>query len=344
MAKTYLGIDIGHDMLKVALVKGGMVKKTSAVAMPVNLMRDGRLTSVETMSEVLAQCLKDAHIRAGNGAVILSGEYTYLRTTTMPRMSPEQLTYNIPFEFSDYITGDLKDYLFDYAMIPDSPKKDNAPQNAEETDADAKQEASLHLLVASAPSDALADLRQVLRKVGVKMVKAAPAECAYISLIREYEARTGEKDKEYCILDLGYRAIRMYMFHGPRHVTTRVLDIGLSSLDNIIADARGVDTHLAHTYLLNNFEDCQNADYCRSAYDNISVELMRAMNFYRFSNPDSQVECVWLGGGGAEIPALRKSIADTLDMEIRMAGELLKGGDQIADGFDFVQAVGITLD
>ena len=75
-----------------------------------------------------------------------------------------------------------------------------------------------------------------------------------------------------------------------------------------------------------------------------AVELMRAMNFYRFSNPDSQVECVWLSGGGAEIPALRKSISDTLDMEIRMADELLKSGDQIADGFDFVQAVGITLD
>ena len=95
--------------------------------MPVNLMRDGRLTSVESMSELLAQTLKDAHIRAGNGAVLLSGEYTYLRTTTMPRMSAEQLTYNIPFEFSDYITGDLKDYLFDYAMVPDSPKKDDAP-------------------------------------------------------------------------------------------------------------------------------------------------------------------------------------------------------------------------
>ena len=51
MAKTYLGIDIGHDMLKLALVKGGVAKKTAAVAMPVNLMRDGRLTSVESMSE-----------------------------------------------------------------------------------------------------------------------------------------------------------------------------------------------------------------------------------------------------------------------------------------------------
>ena len=345
MAKTYLGIDIGHDMLKLALVKGGTVKKTASFSMPLNLLREGRLTSVETMGELLANSMKEAHIRASEGAVILSGEYAYLRTTTMPRMSAEQIAFNIPYEFSDYITGELKDYVFDYAMIPPKPGEKAAAGSAGEGEKDGKPGSQpLNLLVAAVPGDAMKELRNCLRKAGLNMAKAAPAECAYISLIREYEARTKEKDQEYCILDLGFRAIRMYMFHGPRHVTTRVMDIGLSSLDTIISENKNVDAHLAHTYLLNNFEDCQNADYCRAAYDNIAVELMRALNFYRFSNPDSQVDSVWLGGGGVEIEALRKSIADTLDMEIRSASELLKGGDDIPDGFDFVQAIGITQD
>ena len=190
----------------------------------------------------------------------------------------------------------------------------------------------------------MSELRQTLRKAGMKMSKAAPAECAFISLIRDYEARTGEKDAEYCILDLGFRAIRMYMFHGPRHETTRVLDIGLSSLNDIIAEAKNVDPYLAHTYLLNNFEDCQNQDFCRAAYDNIAVELMRALNFYRFSNPNSQLSSVWLSGGGAEIQALRDSIAETLDLEIHSAEEMLKGGQELTEAVDFVQAIGITLD
>ena len=73
MAKTYLGIDIGHDMLKFALVKGGAVKKTVAVSMPVNLLREGRITSVETLSELISKTMKDSHIRASDAAVILSG-------------------------------------------------------------------------------------------------------------------------------------------------------------------------------------------------------------------------------------------------------------------------------
>ena len=41
-----------------------------------------------------------------------------------------------------------------------------------------------------------------------------------------------------------------------------------------------------------------------NAYSNIAVELMRALNFYRFSNRDSALEHMWLCGGGAVIEPL----------------------------------------
>ena len=341
MAKTYLGIDIGHDILKLALVKDGIVKKTASVSMPVNLLREGRITSVDTLGGLLQQTMKEAHIRANRAAAILAGDYAYLRSTFMPMMNAEQLAYNIPYEFSDYITGELKNYIFDYAVIPDLPADDTAAGNgaAEEEDGN-----KLHLLVAAAPAEAIEELRIAFRKAGMKLEKAVPPECAYISLLRDYERRTGQKDQEYCILDLGFRAIRMYMFHGPRHVTTRALDIGLSSLNSIIAEAKNVDEHLAHTYLISNFEDCQTQDFCLAAYDNISVELMRALNFYRFSNPNSQITCAYLSGGGAEILALRDSIAQTLGIEIRTVDELMKPENKLADGFTYAQAIGCTLD
>ncbi|MBE6996661.1 MAG: hypothetical protein E7427_00615 [Ruminococcaceae bacterium] len=342
MAKTYLGIDIGHDMLKLALVKGGAVKKTATAPMPLNLLREGRVTSPDSMGELLAQLMKESHIRASQAAVILSSDISYLRTTSMPRMNAEQLAINIPYEFSDYITGELKSYLFDYAVVPDLPGEE-AQQSAAEEEGTENGEAPLQLLVAAVQEDAMTELRQALRKAGMKLAKAAPAECAFLSLIREYEAKSAEKDAEYCILDLGYRSIRMYMFHGPRHITTRALEIGLSSLIDIIAENKGVDTHLAHTYLLNNFEDCQNADFCRAAYDNISVELMRALNFYRFSNPNSVLSDLWLCGGGAVIQPLADTIGEMLDLQMHPATELVPGGDAIESCNSFVQAIGIAM-
>ena len=52
MAKTILGIDIGHDQLKLALVKGTRVLKTVSEPMPENLVKEGgRITSRESMGE-----------------------------------------------------------------------------------------------------------------------------------------------------------------------------------------------------------------------------------------------------------------------------------------------------
>ena len=352
MAKTVLGVDVGHDTLKLALVRSGAVLRTVSAPMPVNLLREGHVTSVEALGELIAQTLRKEKLRAGNAAVILSGEVSFLRTTAMPRMSGEQIATNVPYEFADYITGELKDYLFDYAVVPPlsaGEKKEQAepPEPAEQTAPSEQEEEKsadrVPLLVSAVRADVMDEVRQTLRKAGLRLVSAAPAECAFLALIRACEARGATPDREYCFLDLGYRAIRMYIFHGPRYEATRVLEVGLSSLDEIIANAKGVDTHLAHTYLLNNFEDCQQQDYCKSAYDNIAVELMRALNFYRFSNSDSALDRVWLCGGGAEIAPLREAVAASLDLEVRIADELLQGGGLGRDGFVYTQAVGIAM-
>ncbi len=346
MAKSYLGIDIGNDMLKLAFVKDGNVRKAVSAPMPVNLLREGRITSMDALGELIEGTLKENRMHAARAAAIIPGDVCYLRTTQMPRMSADQLTYNIPYEFSDYLTGEVKDYLFDYALIPAEEEKAPAEEKTP-AEGEAVEEAGgdkLQLLISAVDAGVVNELRQAVREGGMKLAKAAPAECAYIALIRDYESRSGEKDGEYCFVDLGYRAIRMYMFHGPRHVATRALDVGLSSLTDIIAEAKGVDAHLAHTYLLTNFEDCQTQDYCRAAYDNFSVELMRALNFYRFSNPDSQITKCWLCGGGAGILPLREILSESLDVEIRTADELLRDASQLTDGFAYIQAIGIAME
>ena len=351
MAKKYLGIDVGYDSVKLALVKKGKVLKTAVETLPVNLMKEGRITSVESMGELLRNSMKKNRINAAQAAVVLSGENTYLRTTTMPQMNAEQLAYNIPYEFNDYITDELKNYVFDYAMLAVTDGKPSAEEEELEEEAGAggvsavSGGASMTLLAAAAPVSLLDEYRDSLRKAGLKLAKAAPVECAYINLIRDYQTRTGAgPDQEYCILDLGYQAIRMYMFRGDRHMVTRLLEIGLSSLDDVVADALEVDVHLAHTYILTNYEGVQQKDFCVNAFNNIAVELMRALNFYRFSNPDSTLRDVWLCGGGSMIAALREALASTLDMQIHPGDELIPGGTPGENYLDFVQAVGLALD
>ena len=326
MGRMTLGVDIGCDSIKLALCKDGVMKKSAIVPMPMDLMKNNRITSLDTMGELLREALKKNRIRTSRAALVLPNELSYVRTVSTPVMNAEQLMYNIPFEFNDYIEDEPQNYIFDYAMLSD-PKTDRAP--------------TMQLMAVAAPKVLLEEMRVFLNKAGMKLVKVAPVEYVYISLIRSAAARLG-LDREYCVLDLGYNAVRMFMYHGDRHEVTRVLEMGMRNLDQAVAENYMADIHLAHTYFVSNFEDCQNQEYCMNAYNAIAVELMRAVNFYRFSNPDVQLTDIWISGGGGAVPGLRDAISETLGMPIRSVAELANIEER--DDTLFAQAVGITME
>lgn len=328
--------------MKLALVKGGKVIKTASAKMPENLLREGRITSRESMTELLRTTMKENGIRAGRAAIVLPNNITFIKNVEMPWMTVDQLEYNLPFEFNDYITGELKDYVFDYAVL-NTPEDSAADEKSADEDSEAEGSGTMELMAVGTLKAVLEDMTEILRKAGLKLVMTAPALCAYISLIRARQAELSELGDEYGILDLGYSEVRMYMFKKDRHVATRALEVGLSTLDDVIADTYGVDVHLAHTYLMTNYENCQQSEVCATAYENIAVELMRALNFYRFSNPNSALSDLWLCGGGAVIAPLAETIGDMLNIQMHPASELVPDGEDIEECNSYTQAIGIAM-
>ena len=347
MAKTILGIDIGHDQLKLALVKGKRVQRVATADMPENLLRENRITSPESMAELLRTTMKQNRLHANHAAYVLPNEAVFIKNVEIPPMTVDQLEYNLPFEFNDYITGDRKEYVFDYAVVsdPEAKKAEAEGQGVDAGDGEDAEapEQTMELLAVGVHRSLLEDAQGTLRKAGLRLARSAPAICSYIELIRTQKEFLSGFGDEYGILDLGYQSIRMYMFKQDRHVATRVLEVGMSRLDDVLADAYGVDAHLAHTYLMSNYDNCQDREECRNAYESIAVELMRAMNFYRFSNPSSVLSDLWLCGGGAVIQPLATEIGDMLDLQLHPAAELVPGGDGIESCNSFVQAIGIAM-
>ena len=98
----------------------------------------------------------------------------------------------------------------------------------------------------------------------------------------------------------------------------------MEQVEELLADTFHIDIHLARTWLLANHEDCIHSEVCQDAFSQISVELMRALNFYQFSNPESRLEDIYICGGGASIATMRQSLEENLDVKIHEAGELLE--------------------
>ena len=328
MPKQILGIDVGGDSLKLALTSGGRVLKTASAPMPDHMLREGSVVSRESMAELIRDTMKENGIRARHAAYVMPNESVFIRSVTMPRMTADQLAYNLPFEFRDYISDEVSGYLFDYAVLGSAEAAEG-------------EEEAMELLAVGAARPVVDDLRDMMIKSGLRLKAAAPAICSHISLLRRLDDGAG---REYCLVDLGRRNVRMYMYRGDRHMVTRELEQGLAVLDDALADAYNVDPHLARTYLASDYRGCTREEVCMNTYSSIALDMMRALNFYRFSNPDSTLNDIWLCGGGAELAPLRETIEQTLDVNIHPASELIPGGGDIPECGRFVQAVGITLD
>ena len=335
MAKSCLGIDIGKDQLKLVLMKGETIQKAVSVQMPEGLLKEGRIVSVETTGELIRKTMKENKIRCKEAAVVVSSGVCFLRNVTMPEMTADQLVYNLPYEFRDYITDELKKYVFDYSWgsveeLPKvkkpkkQPKKKKGEEKPDEKAEDSEERrGEMELLAAAAPLEAIDDLRLMARKAGLKLTFAAPEVSACENLLH-YKLKE-ESDKEYGILDLGSTSSRLLIFKGDRHQVTRIIERGMEQVEELLADSLHIDIHLAHTWLLTNHEDCVNSEICQDAFSQISVELMRALNFYQFSNPDSRLEDIYICGGGASIESMRESLKENLDVTIHDASELMDG-------------------
>lgn len=331
MAKSCLGIDIGKDQMKLVLMKGENIVKTASVQMPEGLLKDGRIVSVETTGELIRKTMKENKIRCKEAAVVVSSGICFLRNVTMPEMTAEQLVYNLPYEFRDYITDELKKYVFDYSWgsgeeMPKGKKLKKASKKKEEKPEEEENQKrnEMELLAAAAPLEVMDDLRLMTRKAGLKLTFAAPEVSACENLLHYKLRNEQDKDKEYGILDLGSTSSRLFIFKGDRHQVTRVIERGMEQVEELLADTFHIDIHLAHTWLLANHEDCIYSEVCQDAFSQISVELMRALNFYQFSNPESRLEDIYICGGGASIATMRQSLEENLDVKIHEAGELLE--------------------
>lgn len=331
MGKSAIGIDIGTGRLKLALCDGGIIRRVVSETLPDHLVREGRVVSYEAMADFIRETMKKCRLYGKECAVVLPTGAAYLRRVSLPAMSVEQLAVNLPYEFRDYLTMGKDHYFYDYAV--NELRRDESGALRE-----------MDLLAAAVSKELIGAYREMFRRAGLRMKVAAPVECAYANLLRTYGAAHPETaGAERCILDLGHAATRVHIFTGARFEATRVIEYGGGMVDSAIAESLGVDEHVARTYKEADHGGAQVLDGPKSIYANIAVEIMKAINFYGFSNRESDLKDAYLTGGGGEIAALRETVSKSLELNIHQIAELMPAGTEGEERAPFAAAVGIAL-
>ena len=117
MTGNIVSFDIGSAQIKLVWCAGGVCKAAVSAPVPDGLVRGGTIVSMDAMADLLRQLVKENNLpRSAQAAVILPAPLVFTRITELPPMTEGQLTYNLPFEFKDYLTQEKSRYYFDYAV------------------------------------------------------------------------------------------------------------------------------------------------------------------------------------------------------------------------------------
>ena len=182
--------------------------------------------------------------------------------------------------------------------------------------------------------------RAMMRRAGFKLQVLTPSECAYAGVLAAYYRRTGLPQRDMCIVNLGYTAAYLYIYRGAFFESRREIDLGLNRLEQLVAEHCGVDIHVAHSYVLQNYNDVLSSDYAQSFYARIAVEVMKAVNFFNYNNRERELTQLCLCGGGSAIQPLYDTIADTTGMTLHTSAELLGQRMSTEEPWMYLRAIG----
>ena len=301
-----LGISVSHDFLSLTLMKGSVVRKSVWEEFPDHIVEDSKIISQNLFAEFLKEQLKKNKINCKNVAYVISDADIFVRNVTMPKIDEAQIRFNIPFEFKDLIQGELNNYVFDYVE-----RKYGYEEGSN----------TINLLAYAVPIGVITQIRDTLKLAGLKLVKALPETSVYETLLGAL-GKEEEILKERCFMDIGLKTIRMMVFRNGEFKVSHMIDIGEERVIDAIADELNIDRHLAVTYLRSKYHDCDRIQKAIDAYKDISIEVMKGLNFYEMSDMSSRLNDVVLCGVGATTEPLVEMLKKRLDKEVLTLDEL----------------------
>lgn len=313
MARTRLGFDIGSNSMKVAVHRGGTLR-IEEVRLPENMVdSNGNITLPHAFVQFLKQQKKELSLGGGPASLVLPPSQVICRLVTMPKMTTTQLMMNLPYEFTDFIHGVADQYFCDYALC--------APGEGEEE--------GVPMMAAVAAKQTLAEYVQMFARAGIRLKTILPQEMALISLVKGLSGGP----EEFCFVDLGHQSTRITVIWRDRVQATRQIALGGRNLDLAVADSLGVDAFLANAYKIGDYQNVLDDQGVTDVCDRIAVEILKVINFYQFTYRSSSLDGVYLVGGGAALPCLRKVIEDTVGLSVLSPDRLLSGvGERAAAG------------
>lgn len=304
--KNVIGVSIGTRHMKFTVVNRGRIVDFFSIELPENAIVDEAVAAWSALGSQLKAIRKEHHFPTKNCAIVLPDSGTYVRHLTMPAMTDKQMSVNLPYEFRDILQDESDQYIFDYSMIDVQSDEDGKPVEME-------------LIGAAVSKHLIEQYQEMFASAGLKLIKATPRVIALQDLIQELNGDTGN---DSALLDLGSSYSRIDIFKNGIYEVTRSIDMGVNQIVEAAGEVLNCDPHIAKEYLLSNKDDVENNEALITIYDNIAIEVMRALNYYTYENQNNTLETLYYCGSGSSLEPFLHEIRQNISLRLAPISEL----------------------
>jgi type IV pilus assembly protein PilM len=277
------------------MYQGGNKGRILISRLPENLVDGMEIVSPEFLSQFLKKMKKEGGFSGKACALILPEFSTFFRSLEMPPVSEKQLKLNLPYEFKDFVGNESINYNYDYAVEGYVKDEDG-------------RVTAISLLAAATSKITIKEYENLLYRAGFRIKVALPREMALLNLVRSAVKKDALGDRTFVIIDIGFSSTRVYILQGEELRAAKTIEMGGNDVDRVIADYYNIDAYVAASYRETDHEGILESDVCKAVYNRISLEVMKAINFYKYENQQSEFEDCFICGVCSDTEALVNNV------------------------------------
>ncbi|MFQ5481933.1 MAG: type IV pilus assembly protein PilM [Nitrospinaceae bacterium] len=310
-----LAIDIGANSIKLAQLMGSRdrFELTAFGIMPLepDALSEGIVNNEEHVVDALSRLLKSENIETRHAIASVSGEAVIIKKIQVPVLPEEEIEDTINEEAEQYIPFDIDDVRIDYQILESvgSP----GPEGGE------GEEEKQEVLLVAVQNELIDNRAEVLAAAGLKPVIIDLDVFAAANAVAM--ARPEEMAGGTALIDLGAFFTHITLLLDGLSVYTRDVPIGGAACSRELENRFHLDYKetegLKRGIIPADLPSQEVIDIIVGSFDGIVPEIQKSFEFMS-STSNSQVDRVFICGGGALIPGVDALMADRLNVPVEI--------------------------
>ncbi len=306
--RTTIGLDIGSGLVKVAVMDHSSSEPELVRVAIVPLLADAIVEGEVMDPGIVSEAIRSAMERVGGpkGAVVtaVGGRDVIIKKLQIERVREQQARELMRWEAEQHVPFDMASVQMDFQILdPDGDGPD------------------MNVLLVAAKKDLVEAKQRLLADAGVT---AAIVDVDAFALHNAFELNYPDAmDGVVALVNIGHEVTNINILDDGIPILTRDITVGTRRFREDLQRERGLSIDEASA-LLEGYDRSPHLDAVIAGRgEEIAVGIERAVAFLASSSRSaSQVNAVYLCGGGSRIPGLAEAMAQRLRLRVVAANPL----------------------